>query len=164
MTKPNLLYYFPRKEEIYVAVLEDTLDEWLQPLRELDPAGDPIAEIGRYIDAKLEMSRTPAGSLAALRQRDPAGRAGDRRFPARAAEGAGRREGGGHRGLDRGGPARAGRSVSPHLHDLGDDPALRRFRRAGPGGARRETAESHPAESAGATIAAVFFDGLRPRA
>ena len=26
--------------------------------RELDPAGDPIEEIGRYIDAKLEMSRT----------------------------------------------------------------------------------------------------------
>ena len=58
MSKPNLLYYFPRKEAIYVAVLEDTLAEWLRPLAELDPAGDPIAEIGRYIEAKLEMSRT----------------------------------------------------------------------------------------------------------
>ena len=58
MSKPNLLYYFPSKEAIYVAVLEDTLEEWLRPLAELDPAGDPIAEIGRYVEAKLEMSRT----------------------------------------------------------------------------------------------------------
>jgi TetR/AcrR family transcriptional regulator len=49
MSKPNLLYYFPTKEAIYVAVLEDTLAEWLQPLAELDPDGEPIAEIGRYI-------------------------------------------------------------------------------------------------------------------
>jgi len=57
LSKPNLLYYFASKEAIYVAVLEDTLEEWLQPLRDLDPAGDPIEEIGRYIEAKLEMSR-----------------------------------------------------------------------------------------------------------
>ena len=58
LSKPNLLYYFPSKDAIYLAVLEDTLEEWLQPLRKLDPAGDPIEEIGRYISAKLEMSRT----------------------------------------------------------------------------------------------------------
>jgi TetR/AcrR family transcriptional regulator len=58
LSKPNLLYYFPSKDAIYLAVLEDTLEEWLRPLRELDPAGDPIEEIGRYIAAKLEMSRT----------------------------------------------------------------------------------------------------------
>ncbi len=58
LSKPNLLYYFPSKEAIYVAVLEDTLEEWLRPLRDLDPAGDPIDEIGRYVAAKLEMSRT----------------------------------------------------------------------------------------------------------
>ena len=63
MSKPNLLYYFPGKEAIYVAVLEDTLEEWLQPLAELDPAGDPATEIGRYIEAKLKMSRArPAAS------------------------------------------------------------------------------------------------------
>jgi TetR/AcrR family transcriptional regulator len=58
MSKPNLLYYFGSKEEIYVSVLEETLEEWLQPLAELDPAGDPIAEISRYVEAKLEISRT----------------------------------------------------------------------------------------------------------
>jgi TetR/AcrR family transcriptional regulator len=63
LSKPNLLYYFPSKQAIYLAVLEDTLEEWLQPLRELDPKGDPTEEIGRYIAAKLEMSRTrPAAS------------------------------------------------------------------------------------------------------
>ena len=66
MTKPNLLYYFPGKEAIYLAVLEDTLEKWLQPLAELDPDGDPVAEIGRYIDAKLEdvarRGRRPRGS------------------------------------------------------------------------------------------------------
>jgi TetR/AcrR family transcriptional regulator len=58
LSKPNLLYYYPSKEAIYVAVLEDTLEFWLEPLAALDPEGDPIAEIGRYVSAKLEMSRT----------------------------------------------------------------------------------------------------------
>lgn len=57
LSKPNLLYYFPSKEAIYTAVLEDTLASWLAPLAALDPDGDAIAEIGRYIEAKLEMSR-----------------------------------------------------------------------------------------------------------
>jgi TetR/AcrR family transcriptional regulator len=56
MSKPNLLYYFRRKEDIYVALLEHTLADWLEPLRRLDAAGDPIAELERYITAKLRMS------------------------------------------------------------------------------------------------------------
>lgn len=58
MSKPNLLYYFPRKEDVYFAVLEHTLDDWLEPLKAIDPGGDPIEEIRRYIERKLEMSRT----------------------------------------------------------------------------------------------------------
>ena len=57
LSKPNLLYYFRRKEDIYVAVLEHTLQGWLEPLRMLDPAGEPIAEITRYIRAKIRLSR-----------------------------------------------------------------------------------------------------------
>ena len=56
LSKPNLLYYFRRKEDIYVAVLEQTLDEWLKPLRMLDVDGDPITELTRYISEKLDMS------------------------------------------------------------------------------------------------------------
>lgn len=56
MSKPNLLYYFRRKEDIYVALLEHTLSDWLEPLRKLNPAGDPIGELSRYISAKMQMS------------------------------------------------------------------------------------------------------------
>lgn len=57
MTKPNLLYYFRRKRDIYLAVLQRTLDTWLQPLEELDADGDPLTEILAYVDRKLEFSR-----------------------------------------------------------------------------------------------------------
>ena len=56
MSKPNLLYYFKRKDDIYAAVLEATLDEWLQPMLALDPDGDPVEELRKYITRKLEMS------------------------------------------------------------------------------------------------------------
>ncbi|MGH6854455.1 MAG: TetR family transcriptional regulator C-terminal domain-containing protein [Aestuariivirga sp.] len=57
LSKPNLLYYFRRKNDIYIAVLERTLADWLEPLRALDEAGDPIAELSRYISEKIRMSR-----------------------------------------------------------------------------------------------------------
>ena len=57
LSKPNLLYYFRRKEDIYTAVLERTLAGWLGPLRALDPDGDPIEELSAYISAKLSLSR-----------------------------------------------------------------------------------------------------------
>ena len=67
LSKPNLLYYFRRKEDIYTAVLEQTLDEWLAPLRVLDANGEPIAELTRYISEKLGMSfaASPASKLFA---------------------------------------------------------------------------------------------------
>jgi len=57
MSKPNLLYYFRRKQDIYLAVLTRTLDMWLAPLGALDPNGDPQAELSGYIRQKLEQSR-----------------------------------------------------------------------------------------------------------
>jgi TetR/AcrR family transcriptional regulator len=57
MSKPNLLYYFPRKEEIHKRLMIEMLDVWLAPLREMDSDGDPIPEIRSYIRRKLEMSR-----------------------------------------------------------------------------------------------------------
>jgi TetR/AcrR family transcriptional regulator len=63
LSKPNLLYYFRRKQDIYQAVLEHTLADWLEPLRKLNPAGDPITELARYISAKLDMTfAKPAAS------------------------------------------------------------------------------------------------------
>jgi TetR/AcrR family transcriptional regulator len=57
MSKPNLLYYFRRKEDIYRALLEKTLADWLIPLRGLDPKGEPLFEIEKYVRAKMAMSR-----------------------------------------------------------------------------------------------------------
>lgn len=58
MSKPNLLYYFPSKEAVHKALLEELLDNWLEPLRLMGPSEQPIEEIMSYVKNKLEMSRT----------------------------------------------------------------------------------------------------------
>jgi TetR/AcrR family transcriptional regulator len=163
MSKPNLFYYFPSKERIYVAVLEDTLGEWLQPLAELDPAGDPVAEIGRYIQAKLAMSRTrpEASKLFANEILHGAPAIGDfLRGPMREL-------------VDRKAAVIEGWilqgklapvdprhlimmiwAVTQHYADF--DVQVRAV--------LGDSGGAHAAESAGATVTAVFFDGLRPRA
>ncbi len=57
MSKPNLLYYFKRKEDIHTTLIERLLETWLAPLRELDDVGDPMTELRNYIRRKLEMAR-----------------------------------------------------------------------------------------------------------
>lgn len=57
VSKTNLLYYFPSKEALYVAVLKEILDVWLAPLRALRHDQEPLAAIRRYIRLKLEVSR-----------------------------------------------------------------------------------------------------------
>ncbi len=57
LSKPNILYYFDGKEAIHVSLLNHLMDTWLAPMREIDPAGDPLDEILRYVHRKLEMSR-----------------------------------------------------------------------------------------------------------
>ncbi len=57
MSKPNLLYYFRTKEAMHRALIDRVLDTWLDPLRELDAEGNPVAEIRSYIRRKLEMAR-----------------------------------------------------------------------------------------------------------
>jgi len=57
LSKPNLLYYFESKEAIHQMLLARLLDTWLDPLRQLDPDGEPLREIRAYMLRKLEMSR-----------------------------------------------------------------------------------------------------------
>jgi|TARA_B110000091_G_scaffold208949_1_gene249373 TetR/AcrR family transcriptional regulator len=57
LSKPNILYYFSSKEAIYEALLAQLLTDWLQPVRDIDPAGDPVEEILIYARHKLKMSR-----------------------------------------------------------------------------------------------------------
>jgi TetR/AcrR family transcriptional regulator len=57
MSKPNLLYYFKGKEDIFERLIHRLLDTWLDPLRALDDIGDPMTELSAYIRRKLEMAR-----------------------------------------------------------------------------------------------------------
>lgn len=57
MSKPNLLYYFHGKDDIYRRLMSDLLQTWLDPMRAIDPNGEPREEILRYVRRKLTMSR-----------------------------------------------------------------------------------------------------------
>ncbi len=57
VSKTNLLYYYPSKEALYIAVLKDILDVWLAPLRALNNEQQPLEAIRDYIRLKLEVSR-----------------------------------------------------------------------------------------------------------
>lgn len=57
LSKPNLLYYFPSKDAVYHALLEHLLQTWLDPLRAMNPEGEPVAEILAYVQRKLELAR-----------------------------------------------------------------------------------------------------------
>ena len=63
VSKTNLLYYFPSKEELYLHVLRQLLVIWLAPLRALNVDMEPLEAIREYIRLKLELSRDhPAAS------------------------------------------------------------------------------------------------------
>lgn len=57
LSKPNLLYYFDSKEAIHSALLTGLLTTWLEPLRRINPAGEPRAELLGYMRRKLAMAR-----------------------------------------------------------------------------------------------------------
>lgn len=57
LSKPNLLYYFPSKEAVHKVLLTGLLDTWLDPLRAMDPKGDPLHEIMGYVRRKLDLAR-----------------------------------------------------------------------------------------------------------
>ncbi len=57
LSKPNLLYYFPSKEAVHKALLTGLLDTWLDPLRAMNPGGEPVAEVIAYVRRKLDLAR-----------------------------------------------------------------------------------------------------------
>lgn len=57
LSKPNLLYYYPSKEAVFQELMGGLLATWLDPLKAMDPEGDPRSEIMAYVRRKLEMSR-----------------------------------------------------------------------------------------------------------
>lgn len=57
VSKTNLLYYYPSKEALYVAVLQQILAIWLAPLKAFREDISPLVAIREYIRLKLEVSR-----------------------------------------------------------------------------------------------------------
>ena len=61
MSKQNLMYYFPTKQQLYQRVLDDVLDDWLARMDKLASAADgdhaPQDMLRAYIGAKLRFSR-----------------------------------------------------------------------------------------------------------
>ena len=56
LSKPNILYYFGGKEDIHVTLLNQLMKAWLDPLKEMNPNGDPIKELLGYVHRKLDMA------------------------------------------------------------------------------------------------------------
>ena len=56
--KANIHYYFSNKLSLYGAVLENTLNLWDTVFNELSRHDNPADVLGRYIDAKMDFSRT----------------------------------------------------------------------------------------------------------
>lgn len=57
LSKPNLLYYYPSKDAIYLALLDRLLETWLDPLRHMNPRGEPVGEVLAYVQRKLDLAR-----------------------------------------------------------------------------------------------------------
>ena len=61
--KSNVLYYFPTKEILYRAVVEDIYNVWRYAADSIEVENSPEEALGDYIDTKLELARTrPYGS------------------------------------------------------------------------------------------------------
>ena len=129
MSKTNLLYYYPSKEALYVAVLQQILAIWLAPLKAFREDISPLVAIREYIRLKLEVSRDhpQASKLFCLEMLQGA--------PLLMGELTGD-----CLRLDRPRQAGASRSAAFNLYDLGHYAALRRLRHPGRGGHRRHAA------------------------
>ena len=64
ISKQLILYYFPGKDKLYQAVLENMIDLWLEKMQfNDDPEASPASTIRQYIQQKIELSRDyPNGS------------------------------------------------------------------------------------------------------
>lgn len=58
LPKANLHYYFGTKEDLYRAVLDDILEQWLSPVEGINADADPARSVAAYVAAKMEASRT----------------------------------------------------------------------------------------------------------
>ncbi|GEA11377.1 TetR family transcriptional regulator C-terminal domain-containing protein [Alteromonas sp. KUL49] len=58
LPKTNVLYYFKTKQDLYVAVLQETLSLWNSQFDRATVDDDPAEVLASYITEKMEVSRT----------------------------------------------------------------------------------------------------------
>lgn len=69
LSRQNLLYHWPSKEELYRAVLDSVMAEWLAKMGAIASAHDPRQAVDDYIEAKLRFSRErPSGNAVFTRE------------------------------------------------------------------------------------------------
>lgn len=69
LSRQNLLYHWPSKEELYRAVLDSVMGEWMANMSAIADADEPEAAIHTYVDVKLRFSRErPSGNAVFTRE------------------------------------------------------------------------------------------------
>ena len=56
LSKPNVLYYFKSKEDIYQSLLQRTLNGWNDSFLAITLDGDPMETLEKYVSAKMDYS------------------------------------------------------------------------------------------------------------
>lgn len=69
LSRQNLLYHWPSKEDLYRAVLNSVMGEWMASMSAVADADEPEAAIHTYVDVKLRFSRErPSGNAVFTRE------------------------------------------------------------------------------------------------
>ncbi|MFG6412632.1 TetR family transcriptional regulator C-terminal domain-containing protein [Roseateles sp. DC23W] len=69
LSRQNLLYHWPSKEELYLAVLDSVMGEWMASMTAITEATEPRAAIQTYVAVKLRFSRErPSGNAVFTRE------------------------------------------------------------------------------------------------
>ncbi|RZJ10585.1 MAG: TetR family transcriptional regulator [Rubrivivax sp.] len=69
LSRQNLLYHWPSKEDLYRAVLNSVMGEWMAKMTAIAEAEEPQAAIRSYVADKLRFSRErPSGNAVFTRE------------------------------------------------------------------------------------------------
>ncbi|HEY9109410.1 MAG TPA: TetR family transcriptional regulator C-terminal domain-containing protein [Roseateles sp.] len=73
LSRQNLLYHWPSKEDLYMAVLNSVMGEWMASMTAIVDADEPQAAIKAYVAVKLRFSRDRASGNAVFTREIMAG-------------------------------------------------------------------------------------------
>lgn len=73
LSRQNLLYHWPSKEDLYRAVLDSVMGEWMASMSAIAQADEPEAAIQSYVSVKLRFSRERASGNAVFTREIMAG-------------------------------------------------------------------------------------------